>query len=277
MKIKIILAILFVVSGLASLHAQTKAENEQTTSEEYVPKAGTVALGASVNVANIFTNSVDAVKVPTLYIQYYLGNKTALRGAFGIDYSDNLDKYYVRDDAAYILNPLGNIQVVDTKGVNSRSYNSSLALQQFFGDSKLRGFIGVQAIYCAGSSNTINAYANPMNVLNPLPSSFTGAYSGNQRALEVNISSSYSLGGGIIAGFEYFVFPHLSIGGEMSLNALYSHTGQASTKSETVVNGQVVTLYQAVSPGSTNLEIKSLGFASQDMKQQIGIYVLYHF
>jgi hypothetical protein len=288
MKIKIISAISFVVLSLASLQAQTTGEKSvpitgtsalesSTNVEEYVPKAGTVALGASANIVNIFTNSVDAVKVPTLYLQLYLGGKTAIRGTFGIDYINNLDKFYVRDDAAYVLDPLSNILVVDTKGVNSRSYNSSLALQQYFGNSKLRGFIGLQAIYCAGSSNTINTYANPMNAINPLPSSFDGAYLGSQRALVENVSSTYNVGGGVIAGFEYFVFPHLSIGGEMSLNALYSHEGQANMKSETVVNGEVVTVYQAVSPGSTNLEIKSLGFVSQDMKKQIGIYILYHF
>jgi hypothetical protein len=167
--------------------------------------------------------------------------------------------------------------VVDTKKVLGNTYNSSFAIQQFFGETKLRGFIGLQGLYLAGTSKTNNTYANPMNAMNPFPSSYSGAFSGNQRSLEVNSSSTYSFGGGIIAGFEYFVLSRLSIGGEMSINAIYSHAGQSSSKSETVVNGEVVTVNQAVSPGGTNLEIKSLGYASKDMKEQIGFYVMYHF
>lgn len=281
-----------VLAGFEKTHAQTtdkvadvtntavnttvNAQAQQAT-VVYVPKAGTFALGASANIANIFTNSGDAVQVPTLCMQYYLGNKTALRATFGINSGSTLDKFYVRDDAAFMFNSLGNIQVVDTKKVTSNNYNSSLAIQQFFGATKLRGFIGLQAIYGAGSSNTMNAYANPMNILNPLPSSFNGAYANGQRVLEAHVSSTYSIGGGVIAGFQYFVLPRLSIGGEMSLNAIYSKAGQASSKSETMVNGAVVTVDQAVSPGSTKFEIKSLGYASKDMKEQIGFYVMYHF
>lgn len=260
----------FIGFGFASLHAQT-------TGEEYVPSAGTVALGASVNIANIFTNFGDGVKVPSLSLQYYIANKTAVRATFGINSTSNLDKFYVRDDAAFVLNPLSNTQVVDTKKAMSSSYNSSFAIQQFFGEAKLRGFIGLQAIYGAGSANTVNTYANPMNAINPLPTSYPTAYSGSQRALETKTASTYSVGGGIIAGFEYYVLPRLSIGGEMSLNAIYSHAGQSNAKSETVVNGEVVTVDQAVSPGATSLEIKSLGYASKDMKEQIGFYIMYHF
>ena len=270
MKRKIIIISSFIVLGFASMQAQS-------TGESYVPTAGTIALDASANIANIFTNAGDAVKVPTLCLQYYVTDKMAVRATFGINSTNSLDKYYVRDDAAYILNPLSNVQVVDTKKVLNSSYNSSIAIQQFFGEAKLRGYIGLQAIYGAGSSSTVNAFANPMSAMNTSPSSFAGAYSGNQRALEVNVGNTYSAGGGVIAGFEYFILPRLSIGGEMSLNAIYSHAGQANAKSETVVNGDIVTVDQAVSPGGTNLQIKSLGYASKDMTEQIGFYIMYHF
>ena len=270
MKLRIISAISIIVFAFTGMQAQT-------TSNAYVPVAGTFALGASANIANLFTNAGDAVSIPTLSAQYYLGNKTAVRATFGIDYTNPLDKFYVRDDAAFILDPLGNKQVEDTRNIKSNSYNSSIAIQQFFGETKLRGFIGIQAIYSAGSSKTVYAYANPMNVMNPFPSSFSGAYSGNQRTLEVNAGSTYNVGGGVIAGFEYFVLPHLSIGGEMSLNAIYTHTGQASAKSETMMNGEVVAVNEAISPGNTNFEIKSLGYASRDMKGQVGVYIMYHF
>jgi len=268
MKRKIIF-MTFIGLGFASLHAQTEGE-------VYVPSAGTIALGASVNIANIFSNA-DDVKVPSLSLQYYLGNKTALRATFGINSTNNLEKFYVRDDAAFILDPLSNIQVVDTKKNLSSSYNSSLAIQQFFGETKLRGFIGLQAIYAAGTESMLNSFANPMNAINPLPSSYPGAFSGTNRTLEAKTASTYSVGGGVIAGFQYYVLPRLSIGGEMSLNAIYSHTGQSNAKSETVVNGEVVMVERANSPGGTGLEIKSLGYASTDMKEQIGFYIMYHF
>jgi hypothetical protein len=277
---KIIYVILVVFLGLVSLHAQTTVEETVSkieTVEEYAPKAGTVALGASANIANIFTNSGDGVNVPTFYLQCYVAKKTALRATFGINYSKSMDKYYVQDDAAFVINPLSNLQVVDTKQLLSNNYNTSFAIQQFVGDGKLKGFIGLQGIYIASTSHTSNAYANPMNAINPFPSSYAGAYTGNLRTLEINSNNSYSYGGGILAGFEYFVFPRLSIGGEISVNALYSYSGQTYRKSETVINGEVVKVDQAVSPCSKSLDFKTLGYASKDMKEQIGFYLLYHF
>jgi hypothetical protein len=249
----------------------------QTTGDDYQPHAGTVAVGASANISNLFINMATDPQVPSLCARYYLRDKTAIRATFGINSSNKLDKYNVRDDAAFVNDPLSNKEVIDTKRTINSNYNASIALQQYFGESKLRGFVGIQGLYGTGSGSVSNTYANPMNAINPTPSSYSGAYSGSARVLENRNQTIYTVGGGLIAGFEYFMMPHLSIGAEISLNAIYTKAGQTSTKSESVVNGQVVTTDKVTGAGSTELDIKSLGYGHRDFNNQIGVYIMYNF
>jgi hypothetical protein len=248
----------------------------QTAGDDFQPHAGTVAVGASANISNLFINMATDPQVPSLCARYYLRDKTAIRATFGINSSNKLDKYNVRDDAAFVNDPLGNKEVIDTKRSITSSYNTSLALQQYFGESKLRGFVGVQGLYGAGSGSVTNSFANPMNAINPTPSIYTN-YSSGARVLENRTQTIYSVGGGVIAGFEYFMMPRLSIGGEISLNAIYTKAGQTSTKSESVVNGEVVTTDKVTGAGGSEMEIKTLGYGHRDFNNQIGVYIMYHF
>jgi hypothetical protein len=107
----------------------------QTAGDDFQPHAGTVAVGASANISNLFINMATDPQVPSLCARYYLRDKTAIRATFGINSSNRLDKYNVRDDAAFVNDPLGNKEVIDTKRSITSSYNTSLALQQYFGES----------------------------------------------------------------------------------------------------------------------------------------------
>jgi hypothetical protein len=270
MKRKLIIVLSFVVLGFASMQAQSSGDT-------YLPKAGTVALGASTNIANMFFNFAPDPTTPALCAKFYVLDNMAVRATFGINSINKFEKFYVQDDAAFVEDPLSNKQVVDTKKTLTASYNSSIAIQQFFGESKLRGFIGLQGLYISGSGSFTNVYANPMNAINPTPSSQPSAYSGSARLLESKTETVNSMGAGVIAGFEYFVLPHLSIGGEISLNAIYTTVGQSSTKSETVVNGEVVIVDRAINAGGTELNIKTLGYGHRDFGNQIGVYIMYNF
>ena len=261
-----------IVLGFISIQAQSNGG-------DYVPKAGGIALGASINVEDVFYKTSVGDKVPALCAKYYLSDNTAIRATFRINSTNNTNKYYVQDDAAFLVDPLSKKELVDLQNSISSGYYSSLAVQQFLGGTRLRGFIGIQALYGNSNSKTINTYTNTMNALNPTPTSST-LYTGtafNERVLEVKNENGYNIGAGIIAGFEYYVIPHLSIGGEISLNAIYSHSGQEYTKSESVVNGEVVTVNKTVSPGGSGFEIRSLGFASNANTDQLGFYIMVHF
>ena len=250
----------------------------QTAGDDFQPHAGTVAIGASANISNLFFNMGTDPQVPSLCARYYLLDKTAIRATFGVNYNNKLDKFNVRDDAAFVNDPLSNKEVIDTKRTIATNYSTSLALQQYFGESKLRGFVGIQGLFGTGSGSVSNTFANPMNAINPKPSSFSTNYLvDDARVLENRTQTVYSVGGGVIAGFEYFMMPRLSIGGEISLNAIYTKAGQTSTKSESVVNGEVVTTDKVTGAGGSELEIKSLGYGHQDFNNQIGVYIMYHF
>jgi hypothetical protein len=185
------------------------------------------------------------------------------------------------DDAAFVSDPLSNKEQIDTKKTLSSNFNTSIAVQQFFGESKLRAFVGVQALYNAKSGSITNSYGNTMNALNQAPTTWNSTTNlptnPTSRVLEQKNATTQSFGGGLIAGFEYMVLPHLSIGGEISLNAIYSSTGQVSTKSETVVNDQVVTVDKVLSSGGSVFNIQSLGYGHRDMANQVGVYIMYHF
>jgi len=265
-----IIILLLVVLGYANIQAQSNDEG-------YQPNAGTVALGASANISNIFINLAPGSDpiAPTLCAKYYVLDKMAVRASFGVNTTNKLDKINVRDDAAFVSDPLSNTELFDTKKTINSNLNSSLALQQFFGESKLRGFVGVQALINSQSGSITNSYANTMNAINPSPTTMNG--SNSTRELEHKYATTNSYGGGLIAGFEYFVLPHLSIGGEVSLNAIYSITGQETTKSETIVNDQATTIDKVVSSGGTAFNVQTLGYAHKDMANQIGVYIMYNF
>ena len=264
--------IILILTAVCFLNLQA-----QTTGDEYLPKAGTVALGATANISNLFINTIPGSDpiAPTLCVKYYVLDRLAIRATVGVNTTNRLDKFNVRDDAAFVSDPLSNKELIDTKKTLKTYFNSAIAVQQFFGDSKLRGFVGIQGLYNNQSGSVSNSYANTMNTFNPSPSAMNGA--STQRILEQQNASTYSVGGGLIAGFEYFVLPHLSIGGEISLNAIYSKTGQVSTKSETVVNDQVLTVDKVISSGGSVFNLQSLGYGHKDAANQLGIYIMYNF
>jgi hypothetical protein len=265
----------------------------QTASEEYLPKAGNFALGVDATpifnyIGNLFngtntapgnSNTLD-LSSSAIYGKYYLSDRLAVRGTLAITGIHHKDEAYVRDDAAFYADPLSNKEVVDTRTSLNNDYFTSIALQKFIGEVRLRGFVGAQILYGYQSITDKNSYANPMTDLNPTPtiapalSSYTAA---NERPLENRTTNASRIGAGLIAGFEYFIFPRLCIGGEVSLNAIYSHNGQLYTKSETVVNDKVVAADKTTSPGGNEFAVKTFRFTPNGYTEQLGFYVMFHF
>ena len=96
-----------------------------------------------------------------------------------------------------------------------------------------------------------------MSEINPTPSSGYAYGLWRDRPLESVTKNELRVGAGAIAGFEYSVLPRLCIGGEVSLNIVYTHGGQLWDKSEKVIGNEVITSENAVSPGLNEVSFKT--------------------
>lgn len=286
MKTKIIVTLFFLNLCLVFVQAQTN-ENESISKKnvDYLPKAGEFGIGADATpVFNYIGNMLSAagtnslnLSSPVVYGKYFLSDETALRAVLLVSSVNHKDLYYELDDAARFADPLSNSQVTDTRNLSNQQYFFSLAFQKFIGKNRIRGFWGAQVLVGYGYSKTINTYGNSMSEINPTPSSIYNYNSNKDRLLQSVNANDFRLGGGGIAGFEYYVLPKLCIGGEVSLNLVYTHGGQLSSKSEKVIGDQVITSDVAVSPGLSDFSIKTSRFTPNGFEEQLGFYVMFHF
>lgn len=283
---KIRIAFTLLILSIVSTQAQT-------ASEEYLPKAGNFALGVDATpifnyIGNMFngtnttpgnTNTLD-LSSSAIYGKYYLSDQTAIRATLAITGIHHKDEAYARDDAAFYANPLSNKEVVDTRTSLNNDYFTSIALQKFIGDARLRGFVGAQILYGYQSITDKYSYANPMTELNPTPSiavTLSNYTPANERQLEVRTMNASRIGAGLIAGFEYFILPRICIGGEVSLNAIFRSNGQLYSKFETVVNDKVVAADKTTSPGGNEFAVETFRFTPNGYTEQLGFYVMFHF
>jgi len=286
MNIKTIITFSFLILSLISMKAQTK-ENDATSkrSVDYLPKAGEFGIGIDATpvfnyVGNLFnqagSNKLD-LSSPVLYGKYYLSDASALRGVLMVSSTNSNTSSYVRDDNAWLLNPLSNKEVTDAYKLSNQQYFVSLAYQKFIGQSRMRGFYGAQVLCGYNYSKNTYTYGNPMSEINPIPSSIYVYNANKDRLLESINTNSIHVGVGGIAGFEYYILPKVCIGGELSLNLVYIKGSQLSTKSEQVVGDKVIETDKAVSPGSSALNIETSRFTPNGYEEQLGFYIMFHF
>jgi len=291
------ITLLFLLFCFSAVQAQTtevkkdsvvKTKNSVVKAKlnNYLPHAGQFGIGADATpllnfIGNMFNNSVANtfnISDNLIYGKYYLTDKSALRGIIGVASTNPKNEFYIRDDAAWYANPLSNAQVVDTKTIETNNYMLSLAYQRYIGESRLRGFYGVQVLGGFSSVKNLYTYGNPMSALNPTPSSNYVYTATKDRPLEELTTNQFQAGGGLIAGFEYFILPQLCIGGEVSLNLIYSKGNQLYTKSEQMVNDQLVNNDKVISPGDTEFSIKSFRFSPTSAPAgHMGLYIMFHF
>lgn len=297
MKTIKIFLILFVAVSFVGVNAQDTVKQQAKDSlkvdsspkvdlplkVDYLPKAGNFAIGADATpifdyIGNMFNNSVGNtlnLSNPMIYFKCYLTDMSAIRAVLGVNGSLTKEENYVRDDAAWYANPLSNAQAVDVKTTNLNDYFLSFAVQKFVGKNRLRGFFGYQLLGEYASTKSVYAYGNPMTGLNPIPSSF---YSSGltERPLEAVTAQAFKVGVGGIAGFEYFVLPRLCVGGEVSLNLIYTQALQTYSKSEKMVSDKLVTVDKANSPGGNQFSLETVSFSPGHV-QHLGFYVMFHF
>lgn len=219
-----------------------------------LPKAGDIGLGIDVvpvfrYVGNMFNGSTNntlnsfggeyalpdvkdaVVNQPTVSImgKYMITDNIAARLNVGILTLHQNDKQYSVDDAAVALNPLSEAEVIDQRIVNQTGASFSVGAEYRRGYKRIQGFGGLNLMYAFSEKNTHYNYGNAITEINQNPSRNTwnnsvanpGYWTSAYILDHYNQGSDSYLGIGAHVGVEVFLASYLSIGGEVSLNAIW--------------------------------------------------------
>ena len=173
----------FAQDDYSAAFEQEQEEQKTTQGSEYFPKAGDFGIGFDATpflnyLGNAFNGTEDNslnLNDNTLYFRYFLSDNSAARVALRINSTKEVDNRYVRDDAAFMEDPLSQNQVEDRAIYSRNNYELKLGYQMFRGKNRLRGFFGGDLFFGYAKYSDEFEYGNQMTVLNPIPTSAFGS------------------------------------------------------------------------------------------------------
>ena len=253
----------FAQDDYSAAFEQEQEEQKTTQGSKYFPKAGDFGIGFDASpflyyLGNAFNGTEDNslnLNDNTLYFRYFLSDNSAARVALRINSTKEVDNRYVRDDAAFMEDPLSQNKVEDRAIYSRNNYELKLGYQVFRGENRLRGFFGADLFLGYSKENNEYEYGNQMTVLNPIPTSAFG--SGAERQLTRNYGSEFSVGVGAFTGAEYYFMSKACLGVELGLLYGQSFEGQSNESYETMVESIYVTGDREERPGDRNRSIQN--------------------
>jgi hypothetical protein len=249
MKYKIIylISLLFIAQVSFSQTATNDSLLVNKKGIAILPQKGDIAVGLTAGpilqyVGNFFFNSVlnpspDANKAMAfspdsmnVMVKYMLRDDLAARVTFGWNTSRITDRFYVRDDAAFYANPLSNVLAQDIHKTINKSIKLAVGLEQRRGKGKLQGYYGADLFYEKKDTANYMTYANPISEINQAPSAYNYMTKGVEnmaiRPIEKMEVRSHSFGTNLFLGTEYFFYPGMAIGSEVSWELKYTKYNQ---------------------------------------------------
>ncbi len=233
------------------------AQDETPKQEKvFFPVAGEIAVGLDGGpvldyLGNMFNGTQDNIlnlNDNRLYFRYFLSDNSAVRAVLGINNNTNVDRFYVRDDAAFFTDPLSQKQLEDVITMKNRDMMLRVGYQQFRGYKRLLGFFGADLGYRYQKNKTMFEYGNEMTTVNPTPTTNWGNLS--PRTLEQKNGTVNSLFLGAFTGAEYYFLPKMCVGAEFGLSYGANFEKQTYRKQELMVGTIHVEEEVAVDPGS---------------------------
>lgn len=291
MKKQIIAMALLLSMGCGTVAAQDSednAEKKKAKREFTLPKAGDIALGIDIApmfryIGNMFNHSTensynsfggayvlenaDPINHPTVSImgKYMITDHVAARLNVGVMTVSSTDRVYSIDDAKIAFNPLSEAEVIDQRKLTNSGASFALGAEYRRGYKFIQGFAGADVIYGFNNQNIHYFYGNAITEINqtptrhdwtdpspvsiPTPSYWTRGYVLD----EYNGGATHYVGLGVHVGVECFLTSYLAIGGEMSLNAIWSigTPHYAITEGFNTLTGTVEQRTETLSPGNT--------------------------
>lgn len=285
MKRKVILSVLLMAFMGTTLLAQEETKKKRTLE---LPKAGDIALGIDVvpmfkYVGNFFNGTTDnTINNPTVSImgKYMITDTWAARLNVGILYTHKNTRTYKQNDAALLEDPLSLANVVDENIVNNTGASFALGAEYRRGYRRIQGFAGGNLIYAFGEYNRHYNYGNAITEINQTPSRIDA---GNVQYVPDGWTRAYLLdsynggsvqyfGLGAHVGVEIFLASHFSLGGEVSINAIWKWSPETYEEIEgfNTMNNQVEKFTNLISPGN-----KEFSFGTENLGGKL--YLLFYF
>lgn len=291
---KIIAVLLIGLFPFVSASAQENTERNEgeKTTKQYLPEQGDWSVGVDlvplikyigtgnddlkVGGGSPFTKGTgfdDKILMPDASFmgKYMLTDQWALRGNIGFKFGSETRKFYVNDDEAAVLNPLGNEKVEDKIRNNKSGVSIMLGAEYRKGERRVQGVFGAGLLFAFMNSKVKYDYGNAMTSVNQTPT--TSVRSGSESLIpsgyrvltKYNKGSDFYVGVTGSVGVEWFVAPKISLGAAVNLSIYYLFGRQTYVESEgyNAVLGRVEKRTDLVSPGDTGFYVatESLGGA----------------
>lgn len=217
-----------------------------------LPAKGDFALGLNASpffdyVGNMFNGNTNnsspflsSLGGASLVGKYFVSSNKAYRISVALNTSNSSRKNAVED----ITNTSGVLQYVeDKKTINNTFVNLGFGIEKRRGVGGLQGIYGIEGNMGMSFSNEKLEYGNELTINNQyVPTTiWSGIYpqyiiSTNTRTIDVKGGTSFSFGARGFVGFEYFIAPKFSIGGELGYAVNFRTAPEGETKIETFVN-----------------------------------------
>lgn len=287
MKRIVSLALLLIVATASFSQSEAKPTREKKQAKdysEYLPKAGDMAIGFSLNplanfVGNMFNgtnlNTLDNLagepmfcptpNIVSIMGKYMLTDRLGLKMNLGFGCDIYLKNGYAIDDAAKLLNPLSEAKVTDSYQVNKLSGSIAAGVEYHVGKQlPVQGIFGAGVLYALGHESHQYRYGNAITELNQNPSHNMGIfptavttglipYMPNARVLsDQAVNLIHRIGLYASVGIEWFVAPKISLGANVDINLCYTLNPARATIYEgwNNVTSQVEQYTDLVAPAS---------------------------
>jgi hypothetical protein len=231
MKKMLSLFIVVVLFGTSILNAQVLTSKKGTP---ILPAAGdyVIGIGATplldfagnlikINSGNSYSSDAAWNSIRndnTVYLKYFLDDKTAVRARLRINKTSRKETSFVTKNQSPNIDPF---QYVEDSWVhNTTNILISGGLEKRRGYGRLQGFYGAEvSLAITGAATDKYTYGNDLDATytNPNRTNFNGNVIWGfptTYATEVKTKAAFGFGVGVFAGVEYFVLPKISIGGE---------------------------------------------------------------
>ncbi len=246
-----------------------------------LPQKGDFALGIGTNsifsyVGNLFSSSgnnnlrLDLLNDNTIFGKYFISSKSAIRLKFNIDQSYSSIEHLV-------VNDLDNTKMVTDKLNSSRTFfNVTVGYERRKGGTRLQVFYGSELIFNVANSNNKFIYGNNFSSSNTEPTSTSDFNLNHSQSNKTTLRPTEStqnyvgLGLRVFTGLEYFIFPKISIGGEIGLGYTNYFSGKEKFNFDSwdFVNSKVQSINNETNGNSSSLKTDNLNGQ---------IFIMFHF
>jgi hypothetical protein len=279
----VIMSMAFVFAiGTVSAQREAQGKNgvESKNFTEILPYAGDWALGMDMaTFAKSILGSItrpSAVNNPTVvafqsdfFGKYFLTDKSALRIRLEVGIKNFTEREFVRDDAAWMLNPLIDDPILMERTVDvwkNRNTGIELGIGYEYRRTlwRVQGYVGAEVFGRIDIARDFFEYGNTMTELNQTPRTTNWGFNMNPlgrnsyRGLDAK-TFGYTAGGGVFVGADLFICRNLSIGAEFNLDARYTRWNERTMKTETWKYDQAYTKEEKVKPVTSSFGLNPMG------------------